>query len=94
MNTQIAGRTNAIYYQDNKTIVQEKVKIYQNNNKAKYREYDKEYYMDNKEALTTYKKLHYQINKVEILEKNNTKNRLKTIEKRLTKIWRYRKLIK
>ena len=65
VNKNIAGRTMAEYYQDNK----EQIKQYYQDN----REEIKQYYQDNREQIVERKKQYYQDNREQIAERNKKK---------------------
>jgi hypothetical protein len=51
LNTEIAGRTQKEYYQDNKEKIKEKIKEYQEVHKEKIKENKKDYYQNNKNEI-------------------------------------------
>jgi hypothetical protein len=80
VNINVAGRTGAEYYMDNKETIKIKLKTYKANNKEKFSEYEKQYREQNKEKYKQY----YEQNKEKIVEyKKNTTN--KTNKKLLNK---------
>ena len=68
VNKNIAGRTPAEYYQDNKEQLTERQKQYYQDNKEQITERHKQYYQDNREQIEERKKQYYQDNREQIKE--------------------------
>lgn len=73
VNLEIAGRTKAEYYQDNKEQLLEKRKKHYQENKEQILEKDKKNRQENKEKFAERDKKYYQDNKEQILEKQKVK---------------------
>jgi len=69
LNSDIPGRTDKEYREDNKEIIAEKKKEYRENNKEKIAEKKKEYSENNKEEIAKRSKTYYEKNKEEIIQK-------------------------
>ena len=79
LNSDIAGRTRKEWYDDNRDIVTEKVRIYQKTNKDVILKRNQVYCEKNKEYVIQYKKTNYLQNKEKVLEKyHNNKEYLNT----------------
>jgi hypothetical protein len=69
LNSDIPGRTDKEYREDNKEIIAEKKKEYREQNKEIIAEKKKEYSENNKEKIAKRSKIYYEKNKEEIIQK-------------------------
>ena len=85
VNSNIAGRTKKVYYQDNKELIKINLKTYREDNKEAIKENKKEYYEANKDKLHEYTKEYNEKNK-EYIKKYREDNKEKSYEKKKIKI--------